>query len=110
MREECGNADDGGRRRFTRKHESNCPQVWRRTPLIVPDLAYALKRLIRGLSSSREAARIGFAVGLTELLARLSDLPLGPVLALLLDNTEVTGSTKGEEGRDRHFPITGSRS
>jgi DNA polymerase phi len=31
-----------------------------------PDVAYALKRLMRGLSSSRDGARQGFSVALTE--------------------------------------------
>lgn len=34
--------------------------------LYSPELAYTLKRLIRGLSSSREGARQGFALALTE--------------------------------------------
>ena len=33
-----------------------------------PDMAYALKRLIRGLPSGRQGARQGFAVTLTEVL------------------------------------------
>lgn len=31
-----------------------------------PDVAYTVKRLVRGLSSSRESSRLGFAVALTE--------------------------------------------
>ena len=31
-----------------------------------PDVAYAIRRLIRGLASPRESSRIGFAVALTE--------------------------------------------
>jgi len=30
------------------------------------DLTYALNRLVRGLSSGRESARIGFSIALTE--------------------------------------------
>jgi DNA polymerase phi len=37
-----------------------------------PDVSYALKRLIRGLPSSREAARQGYSLALTEVpFARL---------------------------------------
>lgn len=35
-------------------------------PSPFPELAYALKRLLRGLSSSRDAARQGFALALAE--------------------------------------------
>ena len=31
-----------------------------------PDVAYAIRRLIRGLASPRESSRLGFAVALTE--------------------------------------------
>jgi len=34
--------------------------------LNAPDVAYALKRLVRGLASPRESSRLGFAVALTE--------------------------------------------
>jgi DNA polymerase phi len=36
-----------------------------------PDVSYALKRLIRGLPSSREAARQGYSLALTEVFAIL---------------------------------------
>jgi hypothetical protein len=68
-----------------------------------PDVLYALKRLVRGLASPRDAARIGFSVALTELLAHLPDCPVSPILELILTHTEVTGSTKGDEARDRNF-------
>jgi DNA polymerase phi len=31
-----------------------------------PDVAYAIKRLVRGLASPRESSRLGFSVALTE--------------------------------------------
>ena len=31
-----------------------------------PDVAYAIRRLVRGLASPRESSRLGFAVALTE--------------------------------------------
>jgi hypothetical protein len=43
------------------------------------DLNYALKRLVRGLSSYRDGARQGFALGLTEVHLRLSLLISHPV-------------------------------
>lgn len=36
------------------------------------DLRYALKRLVRGLSSYRDAARQGFALGLSQVLVSFS--------------------------------------
>ena len=35
------------------------------------DVAYAIRRLIRGLASPRESSRLGFAVALTEVLLQL---------------------------------------
>lgn len=35
------------------------------------DVAYSVKRLIRGLASSRESSRFGFAVALTEVRSRV---------------------------------------
>jgi DNA polymerase phi len=40
-----------------------------------PDVSYALKRLIRGLPSSREAARQGYSLALTEVTARVRSSP-----------------------------------
>ena len=33
------------------------------------DLSYALNRLVKGLSSGRESARIGFSIALTEVIS-----------------------------------------
>jgi DNA polymerase phi len=41
-----------------------------------PDVAYAIRRLVRGLASPRESSRLGFAVALTEVSSR----PLFPLL------------------------------
>jgi DNA polymerase phi len=40
------------------------------------DLAYALNRLVKGLSSGRESARIGFSIALTEVYHLYSFLTL----------------------------------
>jgi DNA polymerase phi len=36
-----------------------------------PDVAYSIRRLVRGLGSPRENSRLGFAVALTEVCAKL---------------------------------------
>jgi len=35
-----------------------------------PDVAYSIRRLVRGLGSPRESSRLGFAVALTEVCAK----------------------------------------
>ena len=40
--------------------------------LNAPDVAYSIRRLIRGLASSRECSRLGFAVALTEVRIRIT--------------------------------------
>ncbi|KAJ3275621.1 hypothetical protein HDV01_007624 [Terramyces sp. JEL0728] len=67
-----------------------------------PDISYALKRLLRGLSSSRDGARQGFAVALTELL-RLLKLPTVFILELLFDISEKNGTKTGQEEREFYF-------
>ncbi|KAF9582128.1 DNA-directed DNA polymerase [Lunasporangiospora selenospora] len=68
-----------------------------------PDVIYALKRLVRGLPSDREAARQGFSLALTELLIGLDFLTVNIVLELLLRFTEITSSLKGKEERNQMF-------
>jgi hypothetical protein len=53
------------------------------------EIDYALKRLIKGLGSSREAARQGFAVCLCELL-KFESVSYLEYLKLLDENTKVT--------------------
>ncbi|KAJ3314511.1 hypothetical protein HDV04_006050 [Boothiomyces sp. JEL0838] len=67
-----------------------------------PDISYALKRLLRGLSSSRDGARQGFAVALTELL-RLLKLPTVFILELLFEISEKNGTKTGQEEREFYF-------
>ena len=52
--------------------------------LCCPSLAYTLKRLIRGLPSDRECARLGFATALTQCLLEFPWLPIGLVLRFVL--------------------------
>ena len=68
-----------------------------------PDMAYGLKRLIRGLPSSREGARLGFAVALSELLKIMPPMLTQVYLDLLLQLTESQTSIKGQEERDIYF-------
>ncbi|KAI8825821.1 DNA polymerase phi-domain-containing protein [Fimicolochytrium jonesii] len=66
------------------------------------DVVYGLKRLLRGLPSSRDGARQGFAVALTELLRQLEFLTAGTILALLTKLTQTEGA-KGQEEREILF-------
>ncbi|KAF8934912.1 DNA-directed DNA polymerase [Dissophora ornata] len=68
-----------------------------------PDVVYALKRLIRGLPSDREAARQGFSLALTELLIGLNFLTVQIVLELLFRFTEIKNFMKGKEERNHMF-------
>ncbi|KAK6253357.1 hypothetical protein QUC31_015077 [Theobroma cacao] len=63
-------------------------------------LRYAVRRLIRGVSSSRECARQGFALGLTALVATIPSIKVDSLLKLIVDLLEVTSSMKGQEVRD----------
>ncbi|KAG0071985.1 DNA-directed DNA polymerase [Linnemannia elongata] len=68
-----------------------------------PEVVYALKRLIRGLPSDREAARQGFSLALTELLIGLNFLTVKVVLELLFRFTEIKNFMKGKEERNHMF-------
>lgn len=67
------------------------------------DVNYSVRRLIRGLASPRENARIGFAVMLSELLSHLPSVCSHDVLVLLLKHTVARGSLSGQELRDLQF-------
>ena len=69
---------------------------------MVIDLDYALKRLIRGLSSSRDSARHGFATCLSALLAS-GHVTLQVALPLIDESTHIRGKIKGSEERDLIF-------
>ena len=66
----------------------------------------ALTRLVRGLSSGRKAARIGFSIALTEILSQLlgpdqkdaprSDITVERVLDILKKQTHAGGSVNGQ--------------
>ncbi|KAJ3189227.1 hypothetical protein HDU85_002852 [Gaertneriomyces sp. JEL0708] len=67
-----------------------------------PDVAYGVKRLLRGLPSSRKGARQGFAVALTELLRSLEFLKVSTIFHLLIKLTQTLGA-KGQEEKDILF-------
>lgn len=72
------------------------------------------RRLLRGLSSSRKAARVGFSLVLTEILHQLygdkdlanttyTGLPYDSVWESFLEQTEAMGDMAGQEERDHSF-------
>ncbi|XP_071736935.1 uncharacterized protein [Rutidosis leptorrhynchoides] len=65
-----------------------------------PSVRYAVRRLIRGVSSSRECARQGFALGLTLLVGAVPNIALDSLLKLIVDSLEVSSSMKGQEIKD----------
>ncbi|KAI9701853.1 MAG: DNA-directed DNA polymerase [Candelina mexicana] len=77
------------------------------------DIEKALNRLIKGLSSGRKSARIGFSIALTELLTQLFGpdtqftselhLKIEGVLEILQKQTRPVGSLPGQEQRDLYF-------
>lgn len=67
------------------------------------DLQYTLKRLVRGLASSRDAARQGFSTALAGLLEVFPSVQLKEVQALLREAMEVHSSMKGMEQREHMF-------
>lgn len=68
------------------------------------DVQYTLKRLVRGLASSRDAARQGFSTALAGLLARFPALvALKDVQELLRESMAVNQNMKGMEQREHMF-------
>lgn len=65
-----------------------------------PSVKYAVRRLIRGVSSSRECARQGFSLGLTLLVSTVPTIRVESLLKLSVDLLEVSSSMKGQEVRD----------
>lgn len=68
--------------------------------LLAPDVVYAVRRLMRGLASSRDNAREGFASVLSDLLKFLNGTIKTSYLMNMLEKcTDLTG-VKGEEEKD----------
>ncbi|KAE8412399.1 DNA polymerase phi-domain-containing protein [Aspergillus pseudocaelatus] len=69
-----------------------------------------LRRLFRGLCSSRKAARIGFSIALTEILSQVlsnpresSEIDIPKVVGFWESQSSASGSESGQEQRDHHF-------
>jgi DNA polymerase phi len=71
--------------------------------LCAKDVLYTLKRLIRGLSSSRKAARQGFALAFTELLRILEFIHIKLLIDMIMKATEINSQMNGQEERDMLF-------
>lgn len=69
-------------------------------PNCTPAVQYALRRLVRGVASSRESARQGFAMALASVLEALPLVRVDYVVKLIKKSLEVTSSMKGQEKRD----------
>ncbi|WWD16543.1 hypothetical protein CI109_100970 [Kwoniella shandongensis] len=67
------------------------------------DIVYCVKRLVRGLASSRESSRLGFAVALTELLSRIPTVTARQIFSLVIRNSQYNKSMKGSDERDLMF-------
>ncbi|OAX39198.1 hypothetical protein K503DRAFT_690102 [Rhizopogon vinicolor AM-OR11-026] len=67
------------------------------------DVAYSIRRLIRGLASPRESSRLGFSVALTELLTRLDTITCAQIISIIVDGSKTQGSMTGQEERDVLF-------
>ena len=59
-------------------------------------LEYGLKRLVKGLASSRKGARQGFATALTEIINLFDCVSVQSILQLIKENLEVAGSYKSQ--------------
>jgi len=70
------------------EHEADAPLTNTVLPTtICPSLAYALKRLTRGLASSRAGARQGFALALTEVRKQTNNKRNAPCTTRMLAQT-----------------------
>ncbi|CCG83491.1 DNA polymerase phi [Taphrina deformans PYCC 5710] len=67
------------------------------------DVHYTFTRLVRGLASNRESARLGFSAALSELLRALPKLDTTFVLDAIEKATVPGGNIKGQETRDYQF-------
>ncbi|MQL80121.1 hypothetical protein Taro_012548 [Colocasia esculenta] len=65
-----------------------------------PPVGYAVRRLIRGLASSRECARQGFSLGLTVVVGTIPAIKVDSIMKLAVQFLEVSSSKKGQDLRD----------
>ncbi len=85
------------------EHLRSCSAASDDSSVLSKDGEYSLKRLVRGLASSRESARHGFATCLTEMIRSIDGVGISEVLELIRESTRVTGSIKGQDERDLLF-------
>ncbi|KAJ4786518.1 DNA polymerase V [Rhynchospora pubera] len=65
-----------------------------------PSLRYAIRRFIRGVSSSREFARQGFALALAAVIAEIHAIKLDSLMKFIVEELEVSSGMKGQEAKD----------
>ncbi|KAJ3683162.1 hypothetical protein LUZ60_013389 [Juncus effusus] len=65
-----------------------------------PSLRYAIRRLVRGVSSSREFARQGFALALASVLSEIKAVKLDSLMKLIEDELEISAGLRGQEAKD----------
>ena len=71
------------------------------------DLSYTVRRLVRGLASSRDGARQGFGASLIEVLRAFGHIvDLDALLALMHDSMPLHGSMHGAEEKDALFGLS----
>lgn len=89
-----GSDDDSGDEGKPAKGDGGASQQQQHT--------YAVKRLVRGLCSSRGGARQGFASGLSLVLGHTTEaqVGMGPLLAALEEETALAAGMRGQEERD----------
>ena len=66
-------------------------------------VAYTLKRLVRGLASPRDMARHGYCLALTELLCTYETIETMRVVEMMAETMSVSSNMKGDESRDVFF-------
>ena len=85
------------------QHTASLPSPPPTTPspdILHPNLRYALKRLLRGLCSSRAAARTGFAACLTQLLLSFPVIPSAFLLSTFTSQLTLPQSPSKQEQTD----------
>ncbi|XP_046864871.1 rDNA transcriptional regulator pol5-like isoform X2 [Xenia sp. Carnegie-2017] len=67
------------------------------------DLKYTLNRLVKGLASSRKAARQGFAMALIEIVLLFDSISVEDILELMKESLTVTKNSSAQEERDAYI-------
>ena len=60
------------------------------------DLSYTLNRLVKGLASSRKAAREGFAMALTEIILMFDAITVEDIINFMKDSLTVTKNSSSQ--------------